>query len=93
MNLVKDGTQPMAFKASIAPTFMNFSSFQPKESFYYALMITVVTIITLVIVIVKLIREDRIAKDVDALDSENDAPYSKAVFALWDNSLNLRNDI
>ena len=33
-------------------------------------------------------REDRIAKEVDALDAENDAPYSKEVFALWDNSLN-----
>jgi len=88
LNLQESNINPLRFGASISPTFMNYSSFQPKESFYYALMITVVTLITLMIVIVKVVREDRVAKNIDALDAENDAPYSKEIFAIWDNSLN-----
>lgn len=93
LNLQSDNVDAFSFGASISPTFMNYSSFTPKESFYYALMITVVTIITAVIVIVKLIREDRVAKDVEAVDAENDAPYSKEIFAIWDNSLNTQGQI
>ncbi len=69
---------------SYVPYIMSVSSFSTSEGLLYDLAIISVLVIFLVALTWKLVFEDRLAKDMTALEAENRIPYSKDVLAVWD---------
>ena len=63
---------------------MAFSSYTPEEAFQYSLLVVIQLLLLTVSVVDKIMREDRIAKELDAMEKENESPYAKEVFCSWD---------
>jgi hypothetical protein len=69
------------------PGFMLYSSFKPSEGYYYTFFILLITFLYTAIILEMIVREDKIGKNLDAYEKENDAPYAKEILCSWDNSL------
>ena len=63
---------------------MTFSSYTPEEALQYSLLVVIQLVLLTVSVVDKIVREDRIAKELDAMEKENESPYAKEVFCSWD---------
>lgn len=69
------------------PSIMSVSAFSTGEGLLYDLTIILVLIIFLFALTSKLVIEDRLAKDLTAIEAQNRTPYSKDVLAIWDFSV------
>lgn len=81
-------TNPNYLKTNgFLPGFMLYSSFEIKEGIFYTFFILITTFLYTIIVLEMIVREDKIGKELDAYEKENDAPYAKEILCCWDNSL------
>jgi hypothetical protein len=75
------------------PKFMTFSSFRVKERFIYSAVVVLTMVFITSFLCASIVAEHKNAITMDALDSENSAPFSKEVLCAWDLSLSTAIDI
>lgn len=73
--------------SSYIPKFLLYHSYSPSEAVVYTWMVVVCTVILTVTIVEKVLREDRLGKELSAAESEDDHPFSRDVLCAWDLSL------
>lgn len=69
------------------PRFMKYSSFDVSESMSYSCVVIIGLLVFSFSIIQKLLREDRLGKELAAMEKEEDFLFSKEVLCVWDYSL------
>lgn len=73
--------------------FTMYSSYSTAEGLNYDLCLLFILGFTLISLCWKLVNEDKLAKNLEALEAENHHPYSKEVLCAWDFSLKAKADV
>jgi hypothetical protein len=72
------------FSKGLLPGFMFYSSFDFTESLNYSILVIIAIVLICATVLEKLVREDRLAKELDSLENADHCPYMKETLCVWD---------
>ena len=71
----------------VVPGFANFSAFDSTQDLLYSSVVIAGSAVFIVSLFVQVIQKDRLAKELDAIDSESETKYAKHVLCAWDFAL------
>eukprot|EP01041_Mallomonas_annulata_P002214 gene2214-4302_t len=69
------------------PGFMLISSYTPSEKVIFVAILIAGMAVLVITCISKFIKEDRLRRELDAMESEDSLPFSRELFCIWDNSI------
>ena len=71
----------------VVPAFAKFSAFDTSQDLLYSSVVIAGSAVFIVSLFVQVIQKDRLAKELDAIDSESETKYAKHVLCAWDFAL------